>query len=276
MLNLVGSTDKIRVVLAGAVTTNQLHGYASYSTNNQIGKVYGRNWEDTNDTTPVDLVDPPLNGTDQITIDYLSVYNNDTANAIVTINFYDGTNDHELFKATLAVGEKVEYVEGQGFRVFTNSGSIKTSLNQGNAPASSTLSVVILGSDVTNDNAVADTLEDITGLSFPVNSGSVYYFKFHIHVEETTPTNGYRFTINGPSKTSIVYSTTSVSTINTYDDYELPIASVGAGGGVDFIIIEGTIKPSANGTVIARFASELNTETVTAKEGSFVQYQQMT
>lgn len=39
-------------------------------------------------------------------------------------------------------------------------------------------------------------------------------------------------------------------------------------------IIEGIIKPSQNGTIIARFASEVSGSAITAKAGSVCYYQQ--
>ncbi len=40
--------------------------------------------------------------------------------------------------------------------------------------------------------------------------------------------------------------------------------------------LEGLILPTADGTVIARFASEILSSAITALAGSFVQYQQIT
>lgn len=50
------------------------------------------------------------------------------------------------------------------------------------------------------------------------------------------------------------------------------VATAGAG---NIATIEGYISPSANGTVIARFASEVASSAITAKAGSFVEFMQV-
>jgi len=56
--------------------------------------------------------------------------------------------------------------------------------------------------------------------------------------------------------------------------YDNPAASnaTSAATGGNIAIIEGFIRPSANGTLIARFASEVANSAITAKAGSIVQY----
>jgi hypothetical protein len=39
--------------------------------------------------------------------------------------------------------------------------------------------------------------------------------------------------------------------------------------------VTGVIQPSANGTLVARFASEVSSSAIVAKAGSFVLYQQI-
>lgn len=139
--------------------------------------------------------------------------------------------------------------------------------------------IVILQSDVINNNVVANTLADVTGLSFSVVAGLRYKFKFTIRFTSAASTTGSRWTINGPATTFLQYrsqytlSATSVTT-NELSAYNVPAAanasSVVAGG---LAIIQGIIKPSANGNIIARFASEITASAITAKAESFVEYQ---
>lgn len=46
-------------------------------------------------------------------------------------------------------------------------------------------------------------------------------------------------------------------------------------GQANIAIMEGLITPSANGTVVARFASEVSASAIVAKAGSTVFYQQV-
>ena len=280
MIILTNTTDKIQVKLGGSITTNQLRCFASYRDTTVTGITPLRNVTNTNNTTYVDLVGSPASSTQRV-IDYLSIYNSDTTGDTVTISFNDNGTLYELFVATLASGEKIEYQEGQGFRVMTSAGAIKTSLNQGNSPISSTLQAVTLGTDVINNNAVANTIQDITGLSFPVLNNNRYYFKFFINYTSAASTTGARFTINGPTTTSLCYMseyslTTTTSTRNANNiAYDLPAASNASVGQLvgNNAIIEGYIIPSADGTVIGRFASEIANSAITAKAGSVVYYQ---
>ena len=76
------------------------------------------------------------------------------------------------------------------------------------------------------------------------------------------------------------YSLTTTSrTINGgLAAYNLPAASNASSAvtTANTARIEGFIIPSADGNVIARFASEISSSAITAKAGSFVRYQQLT
>jgi|688.fasta_scaffold93888_3 hypothetical protein len=283
MIILTNTTDKIQVKLGTTVTTNQMRCFASYRDTTTTSITPLRNVITTNDTTYVDLVGSPTASTQRI-VDYLSVFNSDTGNEIVTISFNDNGTLYELFVATLSPGEKIEFQEGLGFKVMSNAGSVKTSVNQGNSPATSTLNAVILGSDVINANAVANTIADVTGLSFPVLAGKAYYFKFIINYSTALTTTGSRWSISGPTTTSLCFMseyslTTTTSTRNaTIVTYDLPITSNASSAQLigNNAIIEGYIIPSVDGTVTARCASEVTLSAITAKAGSVCYYQQLT
>ena len=282
MIILTNSTDKITAKLGGAVTTNQMRTFASYRDTTTTSITPGRNATTTNGATSIDIVGAPVASTQRI-IDYISVFNNDTVNQTLSIYFSDNGTLYELFVATLAPQEKVEFQEGQGWRVMTTAGSVKTSLNQGNNPISSTMQVVTLGSDQVNNNATANTMQDVTGLSFAVTAGNRYYFKFVINYSSAATTTGSRWSINGPSLTSLCYMseyslTTTTSTRNaTVVGYDLPAASSASSAQLlgNNAIIEGYIIPAADGTVIARFASEVLSSAITAKAGSVLYWQQL-
>lgn len=138
---------------------------------------------------------------------------------------------------------------------------------------------VILASDVTNNNATANTIADVTGLSFPVTSGVTYKFRFYIIYTSAVTTTGSRWSINGPATTLLQYTsrytlTATTQTQNFASAYNIPAASnassLTAG---NCAIIEGVITPSASGTVIARFASEIASSAIVAKAKSYVEYQ---
>lgn len=132
--------------------------------------------------------------------------------------------------------------------------------------------------DTVNSASGANTLADVTGLSFPVVSGTTYYFKAFIRYTAQAATTGSRWVLNGPTLTSLTYwsTYTLTATSRTYitaTAWNIPAASnassLTAG---NLAIIEGTVTPSENGTVQVRFASEISGSAITAKAGSYIEY----
>ena len=144
------------------------------------------------------------------------------------------------------------------------------------------LSKTVLSSNVTNSDATG-AFQDVTGLSFSVVSGATYSFKFVIIYSVNNVTTGSKWSINGPAFTSLGYRVTYPSTSqtavinnspNAYDNGTATTATPLTAGNI--AIIEGIIRPSASGTLIARSACEIVAgATVTATIGSYVDFQQL-
>jgi len=139
--------------------------------------------------------------------------------------------------------------------------------------------IVVLGSDVTNNNATANTIADVTGLSFSVTAGTTYRFEATINYTSAATTTGSRWSINGPASPTILsytsnYTLTATSqTVNYSSTYDSPSASNATSLTTGNIaIIKGIIKPSANGTVTVRFASEVANSAIIAKAGSTLEW----
>jgi hypothetical protein len=118
-------------------------------------------------------------------------------------------------------------------------------------------------------------------LSFPVSAGETYYFKFTIQYTSAATTTGARFSINGPASPTALrfhsrYSLTATTeTLNHgLSAYDTPAGAnaTPAATGSNIAIIEGFITPSAAGTVIARFASEVASSAVIARAGSLLEW----
>lgn len=133
--------------------------------------------------------------------------------------------------------------------------------------------IVYLPSNVANNNAVANTLQDVTDLSFPVYSGYLYEFEFVVKYNADATTTGSRWVVNGPaSPTHLnVYSyytlTATSQTTNFVSAYNAPSGSNASSLTTNNrAIIQGEIRPSANGTLQLRFACEVAgpTATITA------------
>lgn len=211
-------------------------------------------------------------------VKYLSIRNRHASTPqTVTLKFdVSGTERHLTPAITLAAGEMLQYVEGQGWSLLSAGGVIKT------IAASATtfgLNTVVLGDDVANAEAVANTLANVTGLSFPVVADETYWFKFTIPYTSAATTTGSRWTINGPTAPTMLnynsrYTIDATSeTVNYATAYQIPAASNAsslADGNV--AKIEGVITPSVDGTVIAQFASEVTVSAITAKAGALLQW----
>jgi len=117
MIVLSQTTDKIQVILGGAVSTNQGQCIASWrDINASGGYTAGRSLANTNNTTDVDLVASPAASTQRL-IDYISVYNNDSASITVTVKYDASGTDYILWKGTLTTGQRLEYENGKGWTV---------------------------------------------------------------------------------------------------------------------------------------------------------------
>lgn len=285
MIILSETTDNLQVVLGGAITTNQLPCFTSWRDRTSTTFVAGRTVINTNNTTDVNLTSAPAASTQRV-IDFISIYNNDTVNSTVTIKLDANGTEYKLFVTTLASGESIQYNEGKGFYVTASTGATKQSINQGaNAVLTNTMSTVVLGSDVINNNGVANTIQDVTGLSFSVTAAKMYYFKFIIYYTAAATTTGSRWGVTCTAGTTAnlsmisEYSLTTTTTtrnanIQAFDSPALSNATSAATSN-NMAIMEGYFIPSSSGTFIARFASEILSSAITAKAGSVCYYQQL-
>lgn len=114
------STQKIEIVLGGAVTTNQLEWVAVYerilpgndNKNRDLVVVQGV----TNSTTDVEIVPGPSEPYVSHILRYLHVHNADTVAANVTIKIDTSGTERVLHYANaLAANGSLQYVEAQGF-----------------------------------------------------------------------------------------------------------------------------------------------------------------
>jgi hypothetical protein len=281
MIVLTSLTDKIQVSLGGTVVANQLQCVSFWRDITPASFMPGRTVVLTNNTSDVNIVESVLESIPEIQrlVDYLSVYNSDTSNQTVTVKFDTGSSEFILWRDVLGTGEKLEYNDKSGFVVIAKGGGIKQSQVAGsNNPALNTLNLVVLGVDVVNNNAVANTIANVTGLSFDVTAGQTYYFEFTINYTAAAPATGSRWSITGPTFTRLDYTseytlTATTKTVNNLGAYDLPAASNAtslASGNI--CTIWGFITPSANGTVTARFASEVLSSAITAKAGSILRW----
>jgi hypothetical protein len=219
------------------------------------------------------------------TLKTMSVRNRGGATQVVTVRHTDGTTSVEIIEATLAPDTSLQYHENAGWWVTDSQGrAVVVNMTNAGAPVTDSDTIVRLTADVTNNNATANTIADVTGLSFPVLAAKLYWFEFHIVYTAAATSTGSRWSISGPTFTHLDYSseyslTTTTATRNAFlQAYDSPTGAnaTSAATGNNYAQIIGVIQPSSDGTVTARFASEIASSAIIAKVNSFVRYRQVT
>jgi len=234
----------------------------------------------TNGTTPVEFL--AGDGTEAKVVDFMTIKNPNAANVEVILSWEIGGTVDEYYRVVLAQQERIEYQDGEGFRVFTSAGAVKTSLNQGNNATTSGQGLVVLGADVTNNNAVANTIADITGLLVPLTNGQRIGFEAWIRYTAQATTTGSRFSVLAAAGFSeltydsdVPLTTTSQTTNRSNAANDLPAAVSASSPQTtlgNLAVIRGIIRPSADGNLQFRFASEIANSAIVAKAGSHCKY----
>lgn len=279
MILLDGANDVLRIITSGTPDIHVVAGFASYASGSVTP---GKQATAITSATTTTIVSAP-GASAYRTVRFLSIRNvhATTANT-VTLELFNGTTAYQVHKLTLAAGEALVYDEAAGWSYLSSLGLPMTSGSTGSRQAAvNALNLVVLASDVTNSNATANTIADVTGLSFSVTAAQTFFFRFSIDYTAAATTTGSRWSINGPaSPTRLSYQsryalTTTTETLNHgVTAYDTPAASNASSAATtgNRAIIEGFITPSANGTVIARFASEVASSAIVAKAGSMLEW----
>ena len=119
------------VVLSAPVTTSQLHIVASYlSSANSSSDVSLSQDSQTKNTTPVIIVQSPIAGGYKI-VNFISIKNNDSVAANVTVRFVDGTTIKELISISLDPDDTLTYDSSTGFSVTNSFGQQKIAIISG-------------------------------------------------------------------------------------------------------------------------------------------------
>jgi hypothetical protein len=138
--------------------------------------------------------------------------------------------------------------------------------------------IVVLGGDVA-DSSGANTITNLTGMSFPVTNGERTSWECSIYYTAAATTTGSRWSMSGPTTTQLNYYseytlTATTQTVNPWVvAYDTPAAaSATSVVATNRALIQGTVLPSADGTMQVRFATEIDTSAITAKAGSYCEY----
>jgi len=248
-----GTADKIQVVTGSAVTVDVHATHIDCSTATPpVVEAPSRTNTAISSATTTDVVAGPASGKVR-NVKTLHIRNKGTASCDVTVqHVISGGTTAELHKATLAVGDMLEYVEGIGFFQVTPSVRLDARLR--------------VASDVTN---ATTSFADITGLTCPVVSGKHYNFEAHLYHISNATTTGAQFGVNGPTVSnmriqeidvilgSLTAATMGSSTTDVTARDTAAMAETTGAATVVMAILSGWFNPSANGTFAVRCASEV-------------------
>ena len=279
MLLLASTSDLVTVTTSAATAVTVYAAFIDYdgSTTTTPGR---RNTSIAASTTTTVVPSPSAGNTRNVKSLIVSNASTTTSQEI-GVHLTDGTTIVELATVTLGAGQSLQYAEGNGFTVVDTLGRIKTTQDFSVVAAVNTMNLVALTADVTNNSAVANTMQNVTGLSFAVNPGESYWFRASIAYTAAATATGSRWAITGPaSPTFLAYKseyslTTTTNTVNEgVSAYDSPAASnaTSATTGSNMAIVEGVIRPSGSGNVILRCASEVGGSAIVAKAGSLLQW----
>lgn len=136
--------------------------------------------------------------------------------------------------------------------------------------------MVKLSADATSTTATA--LSDVTGLSFSLTANRSYAFEFWVRFQSAATTTGAQYALNGPAATYFVYSVTTSLTgaaagaptvrMARAANVGVASASVDSANSDMLVLISGMIRPTADGTLIVRNATEVAASAITTKQGS--------
>lgn len=148
---LLNNVQSLQIVLSGAVATAQPHFYAGYvdlasGALTTPAPVTGT----TNSTTAVTWVAAPAASTTR-QVKALSLYNADSAAVTVTVRINDNGTNRTLLVSSLLPGDRLEYVDSQGWRSGAG-----------------------VSAPVTQDFITGLKLSYTSGTAFSVSSGAAY------------------------------------------------------------------------------------------------------
>lgn len=198
----------------------------------------------------------------------------DTIDGHDTSYFAQASHNHAASDVTSGVFNIARLATGtpDGTKFVRDDGTLAVPSGGG---GSNYRTLATLASDVTNSTT---SFADVTGIGLSVSSGTTYRFFWMIRYTVAALTTGSKWALNGPSFSYLGYRVTWAGTgtnapssyvLTTYDSTSTTTSTPDTMG---LCLIEGIIIPSASGTLIPRFGSELNASAVVAKADSTLEY----
>lgn len=124
MIRLTTTTQKLQIILGGAVAATQPDILVSWTDTTASAWTGGTTPTVGNSGTAVDICPAPAASTIR-TIDLVNVRNNDSASIVATIRFNDNATLYKLVTFTLLTGESLQYTHAGGWCALDANGNRK-------------------------------------------------------------------------------------------------------------------------------------------------------
>src|SRR3990167_85214 len=125
MIRLDTTTRKLQALLGGAITTTNPDVVVSYSDKTSLVYTGATTVIAMNGVTAVDICAAPAASTVR-DVDIITIRNNDTVSAAVTVRYNDNATLYKLVTATLLTGETLSYTHAGSWLCLDVNGNIKT------------------------------------------------------------------------------------------------------------------------------------------------------
>jgi hypothetical protein len=137
---------------------------------------------------------------------------------------------------------------------------------------------LVLQADVVNNNAVANTLQNVTGLEFATEPNAIYKVRACMCFDAAATTTGSRWVFNGTNINRVNYVLQSALTTSSNRIFNANALGVPSSSATDSAytsnntaILEGLVVAGETaGSIQVQFASEVANSAITAKVGSYL------
>lgn len=169
MIRLTSAATKLQFKTSVAVTTNELPIVVSYSDKTSSHYIGSTQTTTSTGSTLIDICSPPTSPAIR-DIDTITIFNADTTSKLIYVYFLNGNTTYTIISATLAVGDKLEYIHGNGWKTTDSTGAIKSTGGGG-------ASITTINTDTT---AVQTLTTGTTGADFAIVDDLVGDHKFNL------------------------------------------------------------------------------------------------
>lgn len=168
MIILDATTETLQLVLAANITTNHLQYTTSFVDVDSTTYTPSNSEGLSNNTTDVDIVSAPSSGFTR-QIKQITVYNNDTVNATLTIKKDVSGTDKILCKIILNSGDTLQYNDRSGFSVLSSTG-IKVGSNSPPSISAGTQSVSTGTISFANSNGITFGMDNSSVITASISN----------------------------------------------------------------------------------------------------------